>query len=263
MAIPTDDGGWLGLARSSMPPFWRLVAERTGGWIWERDGVLASVVPASPQRSFFNSVLYEDAEAMIAAIDQLAAAYDEAGIAAWTVWVPEADSAVATALKEAGHMLDATPRAMAMAVADLRAPDPDSELEIREEADHELVARINEVAYGFPPGDFPPFTGEIPELRTYFGSIGGKTVGCAGALAHGADCEIVYVAVLPEGRGRGISGRLMARAIADAGEQGLETTTLQSTKLGFPVYVKLGYRDLGELQMWERRMRGRATARPV
>ena len=95
--------------------------------------------------------------------------------------------------------------------------------------------------------------GDLSGLRTYFGSIGGETVACAGAFAHGGDCEIVFVAVLPEGRGRGVSGRLMARALADAAEQGLETTTLQATKLGYPVYVKLGYADYGELQMWERR----------
>jgi GNAT superfamily N-acetyltransferase len=253
VAIPRNDAEWLMLVRSSMPPFWRLVAERTGGRTWERDGVLASIVPASPKRSFFNSVLYEEPGPMIAAIDELADAYEEAGISAWTVWVPAADTEVATALEEAGHVLDATPRAMAMPVADLRPPEPELELEIREETDHELVAQINEVAYGFPPGDFPPLTGETPQLRTYLGSIDGETVGCAGAFAHGGDCEILFVAVLPEGRGRGISGRLMARAIADAAEQGLETTTLQSTKLGYPVYAKLGYRDLGELQMWERR----------
>jgi len=78
-------------------------------------------------------------------------------------------------------------------------------------------------------------------------------VATAGAYTNGADCEIVFVAVLPEGRGRGISGRLMARAISDAVQQGLETTTLQATKLGYPVYGKLGYADYGELQMWERR----------
>jgi ribosomal protein S18 acetylase RimI-like enzyme len=253
VAIPTDDAGWLDLVRSSMPPFWRLVAEHAGGRAWERDGVLATIVPASPQRSFFNSVLYEDRESMIAAIAELAEAYEEAGIAAWTVWVPEDDTEVARALQLAGHKLDARPRAMAMPIVDLRPPDSDPGLEIREENDPELQARINEVAYGFPPGEFPPLEGDTPGLRTYFGSIDRETVGTAAALAHGSDCEIVYVAVLPEGRGRGIAGRLMARALADAAEQGLETTTLQSTKLGYPVYVKLGYRDLGELQMWERR----------
>jgi hypothetical protein len=45
----------------------------------------------------------------------------------------------------------------------------------------------------------------------------------------------------------------MARALENARDQGLETTTLQATKLGYPVYVKLGYTDYGTLQMWERR----------
>jgi GNAT superfamily N-acetyltransferase len=251
--VPADDSAWLELVRSSMPPFWRLLAESTGGRAWERDGVFAAIVPGSPQRSFFNSVLYEDPDPMVRTIDDLADLYADAGVNAWTVWVPEADVGVAEALEAAGHRLDATPRAMAMPLGDLRPPEPDPELEIREEPDYELVSSINEVAYGFAPGEFPVMHGDLSALRTYLGSIGGETVACAGAFAHGSDCEIVFVAVLPEGRGRGISGRLMARALADAAEQGFETTTLQATKLGQPVYEKLGYGDYGELQMWERR----------
>ncbi len=253
MAVPLDDARWLELIRASMPPFWSLLAESTGGSVWRRDGVIAAVVPGSPKRSFFNSVLYSDPEAVVASIGDLADLYSEAGVDAWTVWVPEADADVAEALEAAGHKLDATPRAMAMPIGELAAPEPDPEVEIREEPDYDVVSRINEVAYGFAPGEFPVMRGDLSALRTYLGSIGGETVGCAGAFAHGGDCEIVFVAVLPEGRGRGISGRLMARALADAAEQGLETTTLQATKLGYPVYVKLGYADYGELQMWERR----------
>jgi GNAT superfamily N-acetyltransferase len=253
MSVPADGAGWLALVRGSMPPFWASLAKATGGTVWQRDGVTAAIVPRSPQRSFFNSVIYEDPGSMVASIDELAEIYENAGVQAWAVWVPEADKAVAEALEAAGHKLDATPRAMAMPLGDLRAPDPDPELEIREEADYELVSSVNEVAYGFAPGEFPVMQGDLSALRTYLGSIDGETVGCAGAFTHGSDCEIVYVAVLPEGRGRGISGRLMARALADAADQKLETTTLQATKLGYPVYVKLGYTDYGELQMWERR----------
>jgi GNAT superfamily N-acetyltransferase len=238
-----------------MPPFWRVLAESTGGRIWEADGVSAAIVPGSPHRSFFNSVLYDDPVSMVKSIDAIAGTYAEAGIDAWTVWVPAADTAVAEALEAAGHQLDATPRAMAMPLGELRPPDPDPELEIREEPDFELVSSLNEVAYGFAPGEFPVMQGDLSALRTYLGSVGGETVACAGAFTHGSDCEIVFVAVLPEGRGRGISGRLMSRALEDAVEQGLETTTLQATKLGYPVYVKLGYGDYGELQMWERRRR--------
>ncbi len=253
MAIPADDAAWLELVRGSMPPFWRVLAASTGGRVWEREGVSAAIVPGSPKRSFFNSVLYEDPESVVASIGELERVYAEAGVEAWTVWVPKADTDVAAALETAGHRLDATPRAMAMPIGDLRAPEPDPELEIREEPDYELVSSLNEVAYGFASGEFPVMQGDLSALRTYLGSIEGETAACAGAFTNGSDCEIVFVAVLPEGRGRGISGRLMARALADAMDQGLETTTLQATKLGYPVYVKLGYRDYGELQMWERR----------
>jgi GNAT superfamily N-acetyltransferase len=253
VTLPPDGASWLELVRSSMPPFWTLMAEGCGGSALRLDGVTAAIVPTSPKRSFFNSVLYEDPKAMLASIGELARVYREAGVEAWTVWVPEADTVVARALEEADHRLDARPRAMGMPLGDLVAPDPDPELEIREEPDFELVSSINEVAYGFAPGEFPVMQGDLSSLRTYLGSIDGETVACAGAFTHGSDCEIVYVAVLPEGRGRGISGRLMARALADAADQGLETTTLQATKLGYPVYGKLGYADYGELQMWERR----------
>jgi len=253
MGIPEDSEDWLGLVRAGMPPFWRILADGTGGRVWEEDGVFAAIVPASPKRSFFNSVLYEDPSRMIASIDTLAGLYADAGVEAWTVWVPEQDPQVAGALEAAGHRLDATPRAMGMPLGGLNPPDPDPELEIREEPDFALVSKLNEIAYGFTPGEFPPIRGEQPNLRTYFGAVEGETVGCAGAFIHGTDCEIVYVAVLPEGRGRGISGRLMARALEDALEQGFDTTTLQATKLGYPVYVKLGYADYGTLQMWERR----------
>ncbi len=45
----------------------------------------------------------------------------------------------------------------------------------------------------------------------------------------------------------------MAKALADARAEGCETTTLQATKLGSPVYRRLGYEDFGALQMWEHR----------
>ncbi|HEY3193003.1 MAG TPA: GNAT family N-acetyltransferase [Solirubrobacterales bacterium] len=253
MSVPTDDAAWLDLVRSSMPPFWRLLAEGCGGWVHDEDEVFAAIVPASPRRSFFNSVLYSDPERLLGRLDSLAEAYADAGVTAWTVWVPEADTGAIEGLEAAGHRLDATPTAMAMPIGDLRAPAPDPELEIREEPGYELVSQMNEVAYGFAPGDFPVITGDPAAMRTYIGYRDGEPIGCAGAFTHGTDCELVYVAVLPEGRGRGVSARLCARALADAREQGLQTTTLQATKLGYPVYERLGYRDYGELQMWERR----------
>ena len=62
------------------------------------------------------------------------------------------------------------------------------------------------------------------------------------------------VAVVPEARGRGLSGKLIAHSLADAVERGQQTSTLVATKLGRPVYERLGFRALGVLEMWERRL---------
>jgi hypothetical protein len=42
-------------------------------------------------------------------------------------------------------------------------------------------------------------------------------------------------------------------ALHDARGRGCTTTSLQATKMGQPVYSRLGYRGLGPVQMWERR----------
>jgi GNAT superfamily N-acetyltransferase len=54
--------------------------------VLELDGVTAAIVPSTPDRSVVNSVVYEHAELLEAALGTLADAYDEAGVRAWTVW---------------------------------------------------------------------------------------------------------------------------------------------------------------------------------
>jgi GNAT superfamily N-acetyltransferase len=230
------------------------MAEASGGRIWKKEGVLASIIPAAPERSIFNSVFYRHAPGIITQLDAIAREYEEADVRAWTVWVPEEQRGVAKELERAGHVLDAEPRDMAMALDDLQAPDPDPGLEIVEREDPEAMARINEVAYGYPEGDFDVVADtSTAGLRIYFGRVNGEEVCTLGIAPVKSDAVVVWVAALPEARGRGMSGRVLARALEDARESGLETTTLQATKLGEPVYARLGYRDYGAMQMWERR----------
>ena len=78
---------------------------------------------------------------------------------------------------------------------------------------------------------------------------------CATGHDHDGDFSVTLVATLPEARGRGLAGRLLTHALHEARERGCTTTSLQATKMGQPVYGRLGYRDLGPVQMWERRAR--------
>jgi ribosomal protein S18 acetylase RimI-like enzyme len=246
---------WLARMLRSMETAWRaLGAGSEGARMIERDGVLAAVVPAVPERSVFNSVLYRTPEDLAAARDELAVAYEEAGIDAWTVWVPEADRASAELLHSAGHKLDATPRAMVLELADLAGPDP-GDLDWSAEGSLTELKRINDAAYGDPPGTFERGIGNPPPetWRIYEARLEGRAASMLAITDIEGDCAIWWVATLPEARGRGLAGRLLRVALAEARERGADTSTLQATKLGRPIYERLGYRDIGELQMWELR----------
>lgn len=254
MAIPSDDREWRDLARAGMPPCWGLLATGSGGTVFKRGSVHASIVPKAPHRSVFNSVFYEDGDELLGALDEVAAAYERAGVSAWTVWVPEDDTETAAGLEEAGHAFDAEPRYMGMPLAELREPEPGAGFEVVEREDYAELARMNEIAYGYPPGDFAAVAeAPMPGVRIYFAEVDGEPLSTLAIWTHGSDAVVMWVATLPEGRNRGLSTRLMAHGLRAAREDGLETTTLQATKLGRPVYEKLGYRDFGAGHMWERR----------
>ena len=254
-SLPTDDRGWFELVLANQPPLWRLYVDACGGDVLTDGDIQAAIVPGSPNRSFFNSVFFEDSEELVDALPRLATAYDEAGVNAWTVWIPEQDEVARAGLERAGHVLDATPRAMGFELSGLQEPAPDNELELREEMDMETIRSINEVAYGYPAGDFPPMS-PMPGTEAFLAYLDGEPVGTVVTYDRGEDVEVTFVATLPEARGRGVARRLMAHALAKERDSGRLASTLIATKLGFPVYEWLGYRDVGGLEMWEKRKPG-------
>jgi GNAT superfamily N-acetyltransferase len=247
-----DDARLRQMAYDSLYPFYELIA---GGCatsrVERRDGVLACVVPAVPQRSFMNAVIYEDGAALDAALPELSGIYDDAGVQAWTVWVRAGDRAVAEALERAGNTLDATPAAMAMPLSEWE-PARDDAADIGE-IDVAGLTRINDAAYGWE-GEFTKGFSKAPrELRRYGARLDGDDAACAAWVRTGDDCAVYMVACLPQAQGRGLATALMRRMLADAKAEGCTTTTLQASKPGYPIYRRLGYRDLGALEMWERR----------
>jgi len=228
-----------------------------------RDGLLASVTPVSPQRSLFNSVFYEDRVALMAELDALAAIYEDHGIRAWTVWVPDEDRDTTSLLADRGHRLDAEPRAMALDLADLRPasrPHPGSDpapavpegIELRP-GDVATAAELNDRAYGYGPDGFRAALADETAIRWHVAYEDGKAVSCIGTIEIGDDCCVTGVATPAEHRGRGIASWLLRRALAAARERGLRTASLQATKAGAPIYERLGFHDFGFVEMWELR----------
>ena len=231
----------------------------------ERDGVTAAVVPAAAERAVVNSAMYEDAAGLAAAYDEIAAAYAEIG-AVWTVWVPSRDEGARAALNRAGHVLDAAPAVMAVDLQNIERPPADALEDWTADGDVREVGPLNDRSYEFDTDSFTRAYATLSpdRLTTYSARLGGRTAGCLIIIDHEGNADVEMVAVVPEARGRGIAGKLLAHALADAAERGLETSTLLATRLGRPVYERLGYREFGTIQMWERRPPGRKQpARPA
>jgi ribosomal protein S18 acetylase RimI-like enzyme len=251
--VSEDRAHWERMLESMRVFFSTVPAASEGGRNVELGGVQAGVTPAVPERSIPNSVVYRDEDALEAALDELAATYDEAGVLAWTVWVPEYHARARELLREAGHALDATPTAMIAPLGEVEPPreddpEPDPEPMVDD------LARINDLAYG--TGDaFQRMMGEgaADPAVTYIARVNGTPAASVVTNDHGGDCSVWWVATVPEARGRGLAPGLMRRALADGRERGAEVTTLQATKLGRPVYERLGYRSIGAIEMWERR----------
>jgi len=228
-----------------------------GARMIERDGVTASVVPVAPEHAVANSVLFAEAEGLAAAYDDLAAAYAEIG-ANWMVWVPTTDHEARAALERDGHVLDMTLRVMAVKLDRIERPRADALEDWTAEGELQVIGPLNDSAYGLETDSFARALANTPEgaVRAYVARLDGRAVGCLTVIDHDGNADVESVAVLPEARGRGISGKLLGYALADARERGLETSTLVATDLGLPVYERLGYREFGTVGMWVRRETG-------
>lgn len=254
-----SDSAWETTLASMRKAFASMPETSEGGRTVRLDGVVAAVTPAVPERSIPNSVTYETEESLADALGELRQIYDDAGILAWTVWVPEHHGRVRELLERSGHRLDASPTAMIAELGEVEAPrEGDPEPDPR--PTREDLGLVNDLAYG--TGDsFQRLIGQGPAdpRHTYIADLDGRPVAGVASQDLDGDCSIYWVATVPQARGRGLAPGLMRRALADGRDRGCEVSTLQATKLGRPVYERLGYRAFGEIQMWERRRTSAAS----
>jgi GNAT superfamily N-acetyltransferase len=246
----------LAIQQTALSDWIRVVAagSRTGE-TFERDGVVASALPACPDRSIVNSVTYTDPGALAARYDELAEFYAQAEIEAWTVWVPDFDGETIQLLEGAGHSFDGKPTAMVLELEGWRSP-PIGDLDWDRDGDPETFGRVNDLAYGYTPetGYARAISEPVDGYTVYRARADGETACVVGALEHeGGDLGIYFVATVPEHRGKGLTSRLMAVALSEARERGLVTSSLQASAMGEPIYSTLGYLGHFRLHLYERR----------
>jgi GNAT superfamily N-acetyltransferase len=230
-----------------------------GSRVLELPGVVAGLTPATPQRSLFNSIFYREPQALLAAWPELERTYAAEGVRAFTVWLRPSDTALATELARLGHVLDGRVVGMAAELAELSLPGEDG-LAWRLVQDCRIVGAINDASYTLTLPAFQEavqsFVGAAmpATLRAYVASQSGRDVACL--CAHDEPDGVLgisLVATLPDVRGRGLASRLLAVALRDGARRGLRSTALVASSLGRGVYARLGYREVGGFEMWERR----------
>jgi GNAT superfamily N-acetyltransferase len=152
-----------------------------------------------------------------------------------------------------GHELDASPRVMAMVLDDLGPEPPVPEGVGPGPIGASTCAVLNDRAYGDGADGFGAGLSAETAIRWRGAFVAGEPVGCVGTIEVGDDCFVTGVATPPEQRGRGIASWLLHRALADARESGSSSASLEASRAGAPLYERLGFRDLGHIEMWELR----------
>jgi GNAT superfamily N-acetyltransferase len=245
----------LELVLAGLRDFNRIIcASAPGSRRLELDGISAAVSPATPELALMNAVVYEPAGGFAGALEEVAAAYDGAGIEEWVVYVPAVDGGTKRMLRAAGHMRVDSTTSLARSLAGVERPQEVAIENWTAKGDPVAMASVCDRAFGTGNA----FARAFPTLpwdaaRVYLASLDGEPVACAMTGDHDGNCAVDLMATVPEARGRGLSSALLGHALADAAERGCETTTVVASSAGERVYKRLGYREVCPIQHWVRR----------
>ncbi len=223
------------------------------GFVIEKPGLVASVVPSAPDSPALNAAVAIDPATAPRHLEELEVRYGDAGIRRWAIWVDGAARNVTAELRQAGMGIASASPGMGAAIEDLDIdlttanPAPNANLQI--------VGRVNDLAYGNVDSRLERTLTTLQEgsLRGYKADLNGAPAAVALALHHGEDCGISFVATVPQARRHGLATQVMRSALADARANNLTTITLQATELGERLYHQLGLKRLSPMELWERR----------
>jgi GNAT superfamily N-acetyltransferase len=117
------------------------------------------------------------------------------------------------------------------------------------------LGALSDVAYGNTRSELEHTLHRLPagDVHTY-GRRGEDGTLLSAGLVYDCDddCTVQYVATLPTARRAGYAEGVMRRALADAATRGARTATLTASEQGRPLYERLGFRVLGELELRRR-----------
>jgi GNAT superfamily N-acetyltransferase len=249
---PMKRMSWPHHSASNLAAMWeyapRVMGQRWQRWedVWAADPNSRSPIPNSA-----TIIRLPGAERIAELIDRLRRFYGEvpgAPFVLWSAWrLPD--------LTPLGfESLGRPPLMVRLPGHSLPAAPP--ELRIVEVADAMALADFEQVSIdGYPIDELRPARpGSMYDsrilggpFRLWVGYVDDRPVSSAYAFSDGAVNGINLVSTLPAYRGRGYGGALTAQAIASAPTV---PAVLQASELGYPVYTRLGFQQVGQYDMW-------------
>jgi ribosomal protein S18 acetylase RimI-like enzyme len=237
----------------ALPKFWRARVASCAGVVHEVDGLAVCLtgVPDEP----FNPTLVEETPAdpdaaLVVAADRCRAA----GVGLGIDLEPSLHAEVRAAAERAGFRVVESRPGMALEVERLRSLAPPAGVELRRVDDAATLARVAEAdaaAFGVDSAltraFLPDQVLQDPTQHVFAAFADGEVVGAGeGALADGV-LGVFGIATVPAFRRQGVAAALTSRLIEDLAS-GVDLAVLQSSRLGFGVYERLGFR---EMSTWE------------
>src|SRR3954453_19981798 len=223
------------------------------GFVIEREGLVASIVPSAPDSPALNAAVAIEPATAPESLEELDTRYSDAGVRRWAIWVDGSAHDVTDELRQAGLAIASASPGMGAVIdemeLDLTTANP------RPNAGLSPVGRVNDLAYGNVDSRLERTLTTLEEgtLRGFKADLNGAPAAVALALHHDEDCGISFVATVPRARRQGLATQVMRSALADAERHELTTITLQATEVGERLYQQLGPRRLSPMELWERR----------
>jgi GNAT superfamily N-acetyltransferase len=223
---------------------WSALAQLSPGARLVRFSAVTAAV--FPSWAPLNNAIVLDAEAdATSAAAQLASVYADAGVDVWALWLRSgaADLDAPDGPRKVGGLKrDTTTLVMHTTVpSGFRLHDSvvPTSIAVATRATDEPV----------PAADLAEPDG-VPGLSAWVMVNDGLAVTGAWSFLHGSDCGMYAVGTSPEWRRRGLARTLMEHVLADARRRGARTATLQSTRMGQPLYESLGFVPAGRYEEW-------------
>jgi GNAT superfamily N-acetyltransferase len=122
------------------------------------------------------------------------------------------------------------------------------ELSIRQVADAADLGHFQRVAFvsfGYPTElaalALTEELGQLPHVALFLGCIDDEPVCCSLLMVTGDMAGIYWVGTLPAWRRRGLGAAVTAHAVQVGAERGCRVASLQASKMGAPVYRRMGF----------------------